>query len=307
MLKYFAFFCINWFVLILPATELFAQGKNVPIYFLSDCQLPLYLEELILKPYKNKEGRDSLFKAIERERPGYVFMLGDIVGMSYDTKEWLTVDTFLNVLHSGGACVFSVPGNHEYLLNASLGIANYISRFPDQSLTGYCVRTDSMTIVMLNSNFRNLTESENNSQQLWYLSVMDSLDTDESVKAIIVCAHHSPYSNSKVVGSSTSVQYQFVKRFESSSKTKIFISGHSHNLEYFTGSNNKRYLVIGGGGGIAQPLNTGIDAKYNDLIKQEDKPLFFYVALQRNTDAIEISIRGYSKAMERISEIKISL
>lgn len=298
---------LTWFFLILPADEIIAQDKSFPIYFISDCQLPLFLEKIVLTPYKNKKGRDSLFKDIKRETQGTVFMLGDIVGMSSDIGLWSDVDSFLKNLRSKGTSVYAIPGNHEYLLNATSGIDNYLNRFPELPLNGYSVRTDSLAIVLLNSNFRDLSALQNNRQQHWYLAIMDSLDADASVKAVIVCAHHSPYSNSKVVGSSTAVQSSFVPRFESSKKAKLFISGHSHNLEYFTGMNNKHYLVIGGGGGIAQPLYTGESAKYKDLIKQGDKPLFFYIVLKRSGEEIDISIRGYSRALEHITEIKISM
>lgn len=303
---YIAVSLLALLVLVIPETKTLAQEKSSSLYFISDCQLPLSVEKILLKPYKNKEGRDSLFKDIERENQRYVFMLGDIVGKSSDNKKWSDVDTFLRKLHSKGTLVYAIPGNHEYLFNTSSGIANYSARFPGLPIDGYCVRTDSMAIVMLNSNFRNLPDTENNRQQHWYLAVMDSLDADTTVKFIIVCAHHSPYSNSRVVGASAAVQSNFVQRFENSTKTKLFISGHSHNLEYFTSTNNKHYLVIGGGGGIAQPLNKGEKAKYKDLIKQEEKPLFFYLVLQRNGNGVEIRIRGYSKAIKHAPEIKIA-
>lgn len=305
--KYIRVFLSTLLVFVLPVTKTFAQEKGSPLYFISDCQLPLSVEKILLKPHKNKEGRDSLFKDIERENQGYVFMLGDIVGKSSDNRKWSDVDAFLRKLHSDGSLVYAIPGNHEYLFNASSGIANYSARFPGLPIDGYCVRTDSMAIVMLNSNFKELSPTENNKQQRWYLAVMDSLDADTAVKFIIVCAHHSPYSNSKVVGASSSVQSNFVKRYETSAKTKLFISGHSHNLEYFASTNNKHYLVIGGGGGIAQPLYKVANAKYQDLIKQEEKPLFFYLVLQRNGNGVEIRIRGYSKALTHTPEIKIDL
>lgn len=306
-LKCIAISLLTLLVLVVTETKTLAQAKSSPLYFISDCQLPLSMEKILLKPYKNKEGRDSLFKDVERENQGYVFMLGDIVGKSSDNRKWSDVDTFLSTLHSEGTRVFAIPGNHEYLFNASSGIANYSARFPGLPIDGYCVRNDSMAIVMLNSNFRELSPAENNRQEHWYLAVMDSLDADVTVKFIIVCTHHSPYSNSKVVGASAPVQTSFVQRFDNSAKTKLFISGHSHNLEYFADPNNKHYLVIGGGGGIAQPLNKGVDVKYKDLIKQEEKPLFFYLVLQRNGNAIEIRILGYSKAMKHAPEIKIAL
>lgn len=292
---------------IIPSINLSAQEASHSLCFISDCQLPLLVEKIFLKPYKNKEGRDSLFREIEKENQGSVFMLGDIVGIGSESDKWKDVDDFLKTLHSKGKIVYAIPGNHEYLLKASAGISQYQVRFPVLPLTGYCVRTDSIAIVMLNSNFKHLSVKVNDEQQRWYLSVLDSLDSDESVKSIIVCTHYSPYSNSKVVGSSVPVQNSFVPRFECSAKAKLFISGHSHNLEYFEDGKGRHYLVIGGGGGIAQPLYTGSAEKYHDLIRQDDKPLFFYVVLQRKGSTMEIIIRGYSRDMRRTTDLKIPL
>ena len=144
-------------------------------------------------------------------------------------------------------------------------------------------------------------------QQKWYLAEMDSLDEDASVKAVIVCTHHSPFSNSKVVGSSPKVQEAFIPRFESSPKTKLFITGHSHNLECFEGTHGKRFLVIGGGGGLDQPLSAGIQEKQKDMISQADKPRFFYVVLKRSRNILEVTVRGFSIEISPVSEIKLSL
>jgi hypothetical protein len=135
---------------------------------------------------------------------------------------------------------------------------------------------------------------------------MDSLDVDNSIHDIVVCTHHSPYSNSKVVGSSVPVQESFVPRYERSGKAKLFITGHSHNLEYFKGKNGKQFLVIGGGGGISQPLYEGSKEKYHDLIDQAVKPRFFYIKLQRKGSDIEVRISGYSTEMSRVKAISLT-
>jgi hypothetical protein len=234
-------------------------------------------------------------------------MLGDLVGEGSKDSDWRDIDEFLNRLHTDGTKVYAIPGNHEFLMRATHGINNFRKRFPDLPLTGYCVLADSMAIVMLNSNFGQLTEEERKYQQQWYLAEMDSLDKDVTVKIVIVCTHHSPFSNSKIVGSSVRVQEAFIPRFESSPKAKLFVTGHSHNLECFTGTQGKRFLVIGGGGGFDQQLNIGDLEKHTDLISQADKPRFFYVVLQKGQNVLNITIRGYSKELLPVPEIKLSL
>ncbi len=286
----------------------YASGQsNAALYFISDCQEPLPIEKIIRKMHNNVEGRELLFREIEKKNDGYVFMLGDLVGKASVESEWNNVDSFLSHLRKAGTKVFAIPGNHEYLMNSREGITNYLKRFPESPITGYCIRTDSMAIVMLNSNFGELSETNLNKQAKWYQSVMDSLDVDSAIKLIIVCTHHSPFSNSKVVGSSVKVQEAFVPHFKSSPKTKLFMTGHSHNLEYFDGSSGKHFLVIGGGGGIDQPLNIGDKASHKDLIRQEIKPRFFYLIIKRRANLIEVTLRGFSRELTPISEICLYL
>ena len=283
------------------------KPKHASLYFISDCQEPLPVEKIIRKAHNNTKGRDTLFKEIVNKNDGNVFMLGDLVGKGSKKKCWKGVDSFLKNLRDSGTKVYAVPGNHEYFLRTSAGKSNFSKRFPDLPLTGFCVRTDSVAVVMLNSNFSKLSVNEKDTQQQWYRSILDSLDIDSSVKSVIVCTHHSPFSNSKVVGSSEKVQEDFLPGFKNSAKTKLFITGHSHNLECFYGTNGKRCLVIGGGGGIDQPLYSGKDEKFHDLISQPVKPRFFYLVIHRTGSVLNVSIKGISAELSPVPEITLSL
>ena len=270
------------------------------LYFLSDCQQPIIFEEILLKPYKNIEGRDSLFTDILKHNPESIFLLGDMVSKGSSRKKWTPIDKFLVSLKERHGKVYPIPGNHEYLVSAGKGMKNYLKRFPAESLQGYCVRTDSLAIVMLNSNFKKMTPFQRTRQNKWFLKLMDSLDIDKSVLGIVVCTHHAPYSNSKVVGSSTDVQKEFLPHFINSAKAKLFITGHSHNLEYFK-IQDKDFLVIGGGGGLAQPLLTGDKQIYKDRVSPDEKPLFFYITLLRSNKTISIYATGLDRRFDHIS------
>jgi hypothetical protein len=117
----------------------------------------------------------------------------------------------------------------------------------------------------------------------------------QTILAIIVCTHHAPYSNSKIVGCSQPVIDLIVPAFEKSKKTKLFISGHSHNLEYFSDGPDKHFLVIGGGGGITQPLIPMNERILRDLLPQESKPIYFYLVVERNKNSIKLIARGFKK------------
>jgi hypothetical protein len=132
------------------------------------------------------------------------------------------------------------------------------------------------------------------------------LDRASGIKAIIVCAHHAPYSNSKIVGSSTYVSEFFVPRFNKSIKAMLFISGHSHNLEYFVKDKDKNFLVIGGGGGLTQPLLPEGKRQYKDLLNQGDKPLYFYIVVSRKGNHLLVKSRGIKRDFGRFNELNIA-
>lgn len=303
--SYLLFFCC----MLASITAVQSQPllKHPSLCFISDCQEPLIVEKLFLRAHNNKAGREMLFRAIENEKNRTVFMLGDLVGNASDNQAWKSVDSFLVHLRLAGSSVYSVPGNHEYLLKPNAGIANFRKRFPEMSFTGNCVRIDSMAIVLLNSNFGRLSATEKGLQQQWYESIMDSLELEASTRVVILCIHHPPFSNSKVVGSSKEVQEAYIPKFVLSSKAKLLLSGHSHNLEYFEIGKGKHFMVIGGGGGIDQPLYTDSNQKYIDLIAQKDKPRFFYFGLRRDAGNLEVVIRGFSRELLPVPEIRLSL
>ena len=268
---------------------------NQRIYFISDVQAPLTIEKMVLKAYKNEEARDILFADILIHHPKNLLMLGDLTSRGSVEKAWRPLDGFLNSLKTIGTKVYAIPGNHEYMIRSSSGTNKFVQRFQKEWLSGYVVNIDSVAIVMLNSNFNNITDNELSKQLMWYNSTMITLDLDPAINAIIVCTHHSPFSNSMIVGSSEQVQKLIIPAFEKSHKSKLFISGHSHNLEYFSGSFGKYYLVIGGGGGLTQPLLPGNKSNHHDLLQQDLKPIYFYLIIEKGDNKLNLISRGFQK------------
>jgi predicted MPP superfamily phosphohydrolase len=265
------------------------------LYFISDTQAPLFPEKILYHAYKNEQARDSLFADIIRQKPGVLLLLGDLTAMGSKNKKWAPLDTFLNALHSLATKVYAIPGNHEYMFRPSIGMREYTKRFPEQSLSGFYVTTDSMAVIMFNSNFKNLKQKEISDQLSWYRKTMDSLESHPMIKTIIVCTHQAPFSNSAVVGSDEEVADSIVPQFGKCKKARLFISGHSHNLEYFADSAGKHFLVGGGGGGIAQPLVPLKKRLYHDLISPEEKPLYFYLIVERKGSILKLVARGFKR------------
>src|ERR1039457_564980 len=168
---------ISIYILLLSLCINISTGFSQPnrdsqrIIFISDCQEPMEIEKLIYKPYRNEEARDSLFADIIRQRPANVFMLGDLVSEGSNVNAWAPLDTFLLSLKKINTSIYAIPGNHEYIGKVT-GMRMFKQRFKREWLYGYDVTIDSVTIVMLNSNFSELGAHELSKQLNWYKSAM---------------------------------------------------------------------------------------------------------------------------------------
>jgi hypothetical protein len=133
-----------------------------------------------------------------------------------------------------------------------------------------------------------MTSTEITAQNNWYTQELQSLDKNPAVKLVIVGCHHSPYTNSTIVSPSTAVQENFVQPFLLAAKCVLFISGHSHNYERFK-VKGKYFLVIGGGGGLHQPLRANNDTMHD--LSADYKPAFHYLEVSRNNHILAITSR----------------
>lgn len=262
-----------------------ADTATKKLYFVSDTQQPMLVERLWLKSNHNKKATASIFSTILKERPSSLYMLGDVVGLGSSNRKWRKVDLFLDSCRKSGTAVCGVLGNHEVMGRKKKGESNFQKRFPMNVKTGYVSVTDSVAVVLLNSNFNKLSSADLQKQKEWYLQTMASLDVVDSVKAVIVCCHHAPYTNSKIVRCSHNVQQYFVDAYIQSKKAQLFITGHAHAFEHFK-MRGKDFIVIGGGGGLNQPLSKG-DNSLTDLAS-DYKPPFHYLSVQRTGNRLYV-------------------
>ncbi|HEU4634116.1 MAG TPA: metallophosphoesterase [Flavisolibacter sp.] len=271
----------------------FAKGQNSNdvkdsslIIFASDTQAPMWIETLWLKAHHNRAATEKLFGEMANRKPGAVFILGDVVNLGYSNRQWKPMDGYLQSLRSRGIPVHAVLGNHEVMGRAKKGEAQFQTRFPDHVRTGYVQIKDSVAIVLLNSNFKKLSRQEDEKQTAWYKTTLEKLDRDSSIQVIITACHHSPYTNSKIVGSSTEVQQRFVPAFIASKKSRLFLSGHCHGFEHYK-IQGKDFMVIGGGGGLHQPLRQG-EGCLPDLATAY-KPIFHYLTVKRMGGQLQVT------------------
>lgn len=274
------------FHLLANAQSPVQETTGQALYFVSDTQQPMLVEKIILKSNHNKKATADIFAAILKDKPKSLYMLGDVVGLGFSNRKWKKVDRFLDSCRGQGTNVCGVLGNHEVMGRKKKGEQNFQQRFPMNVRTGYVSVTDSVAVVLLNSNFNALSSEDENKQQQWYKATMESLDKADSVKAVIVCCHHAPYSNSRIVKCSGKVQEQFVPAYIQSKKAQLFITGHAHAFEHFK-IKGKDFLVIGGGGGLHQPLNNN-EGCIPDLAV-DYKPMFHYLSVKRAADNLLIT------------------
>jgi hypothetical protein len=254
--------------------------------FASDTQAPMWVETLFLKKNNNKQATKKLFAALGERRPGALFIMGDVVNLGYSNRQWKPMDAYLKDLRSKNVAVYAALGNHEVMGQAKKGMRKFQERFPEHKPTGYVQIKDSIAVILLNSNFGKLTAEENATQVKWYKETLQKLDADSSIHFIISGCHHSPFTNSKIVGANKDVQEKFVPLFMSSKKSKLFITGHSHNYEHFK-TGGKDFFVIGGGGGLHQPLRTGEDCSAD--LAHDYKPEFHYLSVKRTGNQLKVS------------------
>lgn len=279
----------NFFLLSILITPFLGYGQlSKTIAFVSDTQEPMWIEAVFLKSNQNTKATELIFKSIVDAKPVSIYVLGDVVSLGHKEKKWKKIDAYLEHCRKNGIEVNALLGNHDVMTKAKKGEQTFQKRFPNHNRLGYLSVTDSIAIVLLNSNFKKLTSQEIITQQKWLEKTLSEIDNNVAIQAAIVSCHHAPFTNSTIVGSSKAVQGQFVPLYLKSKKSILFITGHSHNFEHFK-KQGKDFFVIGGGGGIHQPTRPST-AELDDWAKKY-KPMFHYLLMDRVGK--NISLRSY--------------
>ena len=280
---------INFCLLLLLATgDAAAQQRKPVISFASDTQEPMWIEKLFLKADHNLQATKMIFKDVDTLRPSALFILGDVVSLGKRARAWTNIDKYIKQTTHDSIPVYATLGNHEVMFNAQKGTRNFKVRFPMYNPAGFTEIVDSVAVILLNSNFNAMDAAAIATQNNWYTQKLATLDNDQAIKFIIVGCHHSPYTNSRIVTPSAAVQQNFLPAFFHSKKAVLFVSGHSHNFEHFK-VKGKNFLVIGGGGGLHQPLNVNNETMHD--LAADYKPMFHYLEVYRENNQLNILSR----------------
>jgi len=263
------------------------------IIFISDTQAPMRFEKIIMRTHRNEEATKILLNTILSDSTvSSVFLFGDITAMGSIEYNWTSIDSFLTHLKIRRIPAYVAAGNHDYLLSPSAGEGNLKKRFPDFKRTGYSIRNGPLALVLLNSNFGELNQSEEIQQQEWYLKELHALEQDSTIKMVAVGCHHPPFSNSTIVGHDQQVRDKFVPPFMKSSKCRLFLSGHTHTFQHFRDTvANKHFLVIGGGGGLLHTLKAGEPDELQDQVQwNTEYRMFHFVRGVISTDGLSLNV-----------------
>lgn len=275
-----------------------ALPNNV-IAFAADTQAPMFVETLLLRSHNNRKATRLLFEDVLQRHPAAFFLLGDLVNLGYSNRQWKPIDRYVEALRSKGIPVHAILGNHEVMGRPRLGMQKFQQRFPDHQPTGYAVRLGDAAVVLVNSNFSSLTPKEEAAQTQWYADTLNALDEDPAVRFVITGCHHSPFTASRIVRPSKEVEERFVPAYLRSRKSLLFLSGHCHAYEHYK-KEGKDFLVIGGGGGLKQPLRQSIGTLAD--VALDYKPLFHYVTVELLGDALHVTSHHIKKDFSGFEE-----
>jgi predicted phosphodiesterase len=284
------------------------EQTSKTILFVSDTQEPLWVETLRLKEHDNPHATQKLFLAMAKESTAAaLFHLGDITAVGMFDRNWRSFDTLRNLIKFP---IYPTFGNHEYYFISSIGKEKMLKRFPILEPSWYITRIGNIAVILLNSNFSKLTDDEILAQQQWHTKQLSQLEHDSTISAVIIGCHHSPFTNSSIVNADEEVQRSFVDPFIHSTKTKLFISGHAHLYEHFQ-SAGKDFLVVGGGGGILQPLKEADDRKWKDLSPEKaNRKFFHYVSCEIGENELRLTVKmlaNDSSEFEEVDEIVVPI
>jgi 3',5'-cyclic AMP phosphodiesterase CpdA len=225
--------------------------------------------------------------AIAREAPAFVVNTGDLVADGSSPAEWRRFHRDNTPIWDRRIPYFPGLGNHEYFGDRELGLRNYFAFFP--ALHGrkwYEIRFRSVLIAMLDSNFGRIERWEVEAQDRWLSDLLAAAEKDASVRHVIVCCHHAPYTNALIHGDDRDVQEHFVKRL--TPKVKAFVSGHVHSYERFA-KGSVQFVVSGGGG--APTASVEVEApRHPDAFKGPAYRGFHYLRLALDGEKLSCDV-----------------
>ena len=230
---------------------------------------------------RNEKERKHIMDEIGKREPAFILHLGDLTTRGSSRRHWEEFDDLTAPLRKKRIPWFPVLGNHELYGNNRAALEHYFNRFPYLThRRWYSFPWKNVGLILLDSNFADLTPEQIEKQQQWYLSELQRFEKDAHIDHVIVCCHHPPFTNSQVVGPSERVKRQFAEPFMRLSKAALFFSGHGHTYERFQ-AEGKFFIVTGGGGGPRHKVYTDPKKRrFDDLFPGPELRFFNFCVIE---------------------------
>jgi hypothetical protein len=205
----------------------------------------------------NPAARRALVRAIDRERPAFISIGGDIVYVG-DSPDWTVWDSETAAWREHKIPVYPALGNHDVKGDLAKALGGYFARFPElHDSRFYSVTTENAIMLVLDSNQDELSGTQGNWLRAQFHQIPSSSDF------VFLVFHYPVYTSSsdeKFMGgghSSRSAEEalgQFLEDQQKHLQAHIVVfNGHVHNYERHE-HGGVTYFVTGGGGAHAYPV-----------------------------------------------------
>ncbi len=216
----------------------------------------------------NPAIRHALVEAIDKEKPAFVSIGGDIVYNGENAKDWEVWDAETAAWKQDKIPVYPALGNHDLKGKEATALANYFARFPElKESRFYSVRLGKNVMLVLDS----ALDEAGGAQEAWLKEQLGKVTEDTNF--VFMVFHHPPYTSSsddKSFGgghSARGAEKELAKLLEDRQQHMrariVVFNGHVHNYERHQ-HNGVTYFVTGGGGAHAYPIVRAADDLYQD-------------------------------------------
>ncbi|MBU3679774.1 MAG: hypothetical protein FGM32_09240 [Candidatus Kapabacteria bacterium] len=291
-----------WFTLLCNLLLSCTAVQTVPVRFVSAAPLGTGLRIAVIgdqqrtsryEIWRERQGaHERVVEAMLKQKPDALVILGDMVFDGADDDDWAFYDHLMAPVAGAGIPAFPIFGNHEYLRSSRDAQVNVRRRFPGVRSTWYTVSMDSITFVMINTNFERISSTMRQQQKHWYDSTLRALEMDPRTRCIVVCGHHPPMTNSMNVSDAHEVQEQYVPGFLRTAKSRLWLSGHSHAYERFR-VEGRDFIVAGGGGAPRHKLMADDELRHAHVgVPRRNRTLspFHLLMITRVQDSLAIEL-----------------
>ncbi len=216
----------------------------------------------------NATIRKAIVAAIDRDRPAFISIGGDIVYSGDSGSDWAVYDSETQAWRDHNIPVYPALGNHDLRGDPNIALPNYFARFPQLANSrSYSVHIGNSLLLVLDSSLDETTGPQGD----WLRAQLETLPN--AVDFVFLVLHHPLYTSSsdeKIYGgghATRPAEQALAKMLEAQQQHVhariIVFSGHVHNYERHE-HNGVIYFVTGGGGAHPHYIPRAPDDLYKD-------------------------------------------